>query len=327
MPAKTYQTIIDTIGNTPLIRLNNMTSGLKANVLLKCEFRNPLFSIKDRVAKSMIRQAEESGKLKPGSIIIEPTSGNTGIALAALARSLGYKCILIMPETMSQERKTLLLMLGAEIILTPGAKGMKGAIAKSEELLKEYGDQAFSPQQFENPANPAAHYKTTGPEIFATTGDDIAAFVAGVGTGGTISGTGRYLKEHTNASIIAVEPAGSPVISGGEPGPHKIQGIGAGFIPKNLDVSIIDEIIKVSDEDAIRTAQQVTSLEGIPIGISSGANVWAALQLAKRKEYEGKTIVTVAASSTERYMSTILAESARAQVESISISDLAEAIL
>lgn len=324
---RNYQTFIDTIGNTPLIRLNNIVNGLKATILLKCEFRNPLLSIKDRIAKAMILEAQESGQLQPGGIIIEPTSGNTGIALAALSKSLGYRCILTMPETMSQERKTLLLMLGAEIILTPGAQGMKGAILKSRELLKKYGSIAFGPQQFENPANPAAHYQTTGPEIFQTTGSDIAAFIAGVGTGGTISGTGKYLKEHTNASIIAVEPASSPVLSGGSPGPHKIQGIGAGFIPMNLDRTLLDEIITVSDEDAISTAQQVTNMEGIPIGISSGANVWAALQLAARKEYEGKTIVTIAASSTERYMSTLLADHAREEVANMSAADLAEAIL
>lgn len=327
MPPTTYPSAIDTIGDTPLIRLNNITRDLKATVLLKCEFRNPLFSVKDRIAKSMIQAAEQSGELKPGGIIIEPTSGNTGIALAALARALGYKCILTMPETMSQERRTLLLMLGAEIILTPGSQGMKGAIAKSRELLEEYGDKAFGPRQFENPANPAAHYKTTGPEIVRATNGEIDAFVAGVGTGGTISGAGKFLKEHTSASIIAVEPAASPVLSGGKPGPHKIQGIGAGFIPENLDRSLLDEVITVTDEDAIKTAQHVTSLDGVPIGISSGATVWAALQLAKRPEYEGKTIVAIAASATERYMSTPLAESSRNQAASMSAVDLITSIL
>ncbi|MEG0427260.1 MAG: cysteine synthase A [Akkermansia sp.] len=320
MTADTSESIIDTVGNTPLIKLNHLTEGLEATVLVKCEFRNPLFSIKDRVARAMIREAEQSGQLQSGGIIIEPTSGNTGISLAALAGSLGYKCILVLPETMSLERKTLLRLLGADIVLTPGALGMKGAISKSLELLEKYAERAYSPQQFENPANPETHYQTTGPEIYAATQGKIDAFIAGVGTGGTISGTGRYLKEHGLTKIIAVEPAASPVLSGGTPGPHKIQGIGAGFIPKNLNLEILDEIITVTDEDAIQTAQALAEREGIPAGISSGANVWAALQLAKRPEFAGKTIVTVAASATERYLSTPLADKAREEVAAIKVS-------
>ena len=317
-----YHSVVDTVGNTPIVELTHLTKGLNAKILLKCEFRNPLFSVKDRVGKAMIEAAEAEGKLCPGSIIIEPTSGNTGIALAFISRAKGYRCILTMPETMSVERRTLLRLLGAEIVLTPGELGMTGAIAKSEILVKEYGEKAYSPQQFDNPANPEAHYKTTGPEIWNATQGEIDAFIASVGTGGTFSGTSKYLKEQKPIVAVAVEPANSAVISGGMPCAHKIQGIGAGFIPKNLDKSLIDEIITVLDDDAINTALALANQEGIPAGISTGANVFAALELAKRPEYAGKTIVTVAPSAVERYLSTPLAESVREEVCKLPVSTL-----
>lgn len=309
-----YNSIIETIGGTPLVKLNRVTEGLSAEVYVKCEFFNPLSSVKDRIGRAMIEAAEASGKLKPGVTIVEPTSGNTGIALAFVAAARGYRIILTMPETMSLERRVLLRMLGAEIVLTPGAKGMSGAIAKANEIVTELGDKAFLPQQFENPANPAIHRVTTAEEIWSDTEGKIDAFVAGVGTGGTISGVGEVLKaRRPGVKIIAVEPEASPVISGGKPGPHKIQGIGAGFIPKNLNVPLLDEVIQVSNEAAVATAQEVASREGLLVGISSGANIWAALQLAKRPEFAGKRIVTIAASTGERYLSTILAEKARAE--------------
>lgn len=311
---------LESVGKTPLIRIQQLTQGLQAEVLLKCEFRNPLFSVKDRVGCAMIEAAERDGSLSAGGLIIEPTSGNTGIALAFTARNKGYRCMLVMPESMSIERRTLLKMLGAEIVLTPAAQGMKGAIAKAAELTEALG--AFSPKQFDNPANPAAHYGSTGPEIFEACDGKVDIFVAGVGTGGTLSGAGAYLKEHAGTRIVAVEPASSPVISGGAPGPHKIQGIGAGFIPKNLNVSLIDEIIQVSDEDALETARSLAAIEGIPAGISSGANLWAAIQLAKRPEMAGKRIVTIACSALERYLSTALAEVAKAEVSALPVSTI-----
>ncbi|WP_309400104.1 cysteine synthase A [Cerasicoccus maritimus] len=306
--------ITATIGNTPLVKLNKLTEGLEAEVYVKCEFFNPLSSVKDRIGLAMIEAAERDGKLKPGGMVVEPTSGNTGIALAFVCASKGYRCLLTMPETMSMERRVLLKMLGAELILTPGPKGMGGAIARAAELAEEY--KAFMPQQFENPANPAIHRATTAEEIWSATEGKVDAFVAGVGTGGTISGVSEVLKGRTKLHTVAVEPEASPVISGGAPGPHKIQGIGAGFIPKNCNTSLIDEVIKVSNESAFATAQQVTLQEGIPVGISSGANIFSALELAKRPEMAGKRIVTVACSSTERYMSTPLAEKARQEVAS-----------
>ncbi len=314
--------LVETVGNTPLIKLNSVTKGLDAEVLVKAEFFNPVFSVKDRIGRSMVEAAEKDGSLKPGGTIIEPTSGNTGIALAFVARAKGYRCILTMPETMSMERRVLLRMLGAEIVLTPGAKGMGGAIAKANQLIEEAGDGAFGPGQFDNPANPEVHRRTTAEEIWADTDGDIAAFVAGVGTGGTLTGVSEVLKARSDMKSFAVEPADSPVIGGGQPGPHKIQGIGAGFIPGNLNTEIIDEVICVTNEDAFATAQQVAQNEGIPVGISSGANIWAALQVAKRPEFAGKRIVTIAASSTERYLSTPLAEKVKEEVSHLEVSDI-----
>lgn len=314
--------LVETVGNTPLVKLNNVIKGLEAEILVKAEFFNPLFSVKDRIGRSMIEAAEKDGSLKPGGTIIEPTSGNTGIALAFVARAKGYRCILTMPETMSLERRVLLRMLGAEIVLTPGPKGMGGAIAKAKQLLEESSDDAFGPSQFDNPANPEAHRKTTAEEIWSATDGKLDAFVAGVGTGGTITGVAEVLKPRCGMLTVAVEPAASPVISGGQPGPHKIQGIGAGFIPGNLNVDVIDETISVSNEDAFETAQAVAQNDGMPVGISSGANIWAAIQLAKRPEFKGKRIVTVACSSTERYLSTPLAEQVKREVSELAVSDI-----
>lgn len=310
---KAAANITETIGNTPLIKLNRLTEGLDAEVFVKCEFWNPLSSVKDRIGKAMIEAAERDGKLKPGGLVIEPTSGNTGIALAFVCAARGYRCLLTMPETMSMERRVLLRMLGAEIVLTPGPKGMGGAIARAAELL-EQNEGAFMPQQFENPANPEIHRQTTAEEIWSATNGDIDVFVSGVGTGGTITGVSEVIKSRRKLHTIAVEPEASPVISGGQPGPHKIQGIGAGFIPKNCNTEIIDEVVPVSNENAFETARKLVVNEGIPGGISSGANVWAALQVAARPEMAGKRIVTVGCSATERYMSTPLAEQARAEV-------------
>ena len=317
-----YPSVLDTVGNTPLVRLNRLTQDLGASVYLKAEFRNPLFSVKDRIAKAMIESAEEQGLLKQGGTIIEPTSGNTGIALAAIAAAKGYRLILTMPETMSLERRTLLLHLGAEIYLTPGSLGMKGSIAIARKLKQQYGSNAFIPSQFDNPENPKVHYRTTGPEILNATNGNIAAFIAGVGTGGTISGTGKFLKEHTRARIIAVEPAGSPVISGGAPGPHKIQGIGAGFIPGNLDLSVLDEVLAITDNEALTTARNLATIEGIPAGISTGATVAAALKLASLPAYSGKNIVAIGASATERYLSTPLAEDSRNAAEHLAVTSI-----
>lgn len=313
--------MVATVGNTPLVRLNHITEGLDAEILVKAEFFNPLFSVKDRIGKAMIETAERDGTLKPGGLIIEPTSGNTGIALAFVARAKGYRCILTMPESMSIERRVLLRLLGAEIVLTPRARGMGGAIAKAKQLLEE-NPGSFGPGQFDNPANPQVHRETTAEEIWRDTEGSIDAFVAGVGTGGTITGVGEVLKSRSDLKVIAVEPVASPVISGGQPGPHMIQGIGAGFIPKNLNTAILDEVIQVANEDAFATAQALAQLEGLPAGISTGANVWAAMQLAKRPEFKGKRIVTVGCSSTERYLSTPLAEKVREECANLPVHEI-----
>ena len=309
-----FNSITDTIGNTPLVKINNLTADLPAEIYLKCEFFNPLASVKDRIGRAMIESAERDGKLNKESIVIEPTSGNTGIALAFICAAKGYRLILTMPETMSVERRVLLNMLGAEIVLTPGPKGMPGAIAKAGELVEEYGEKAFMPQQFENPANPEVHRQTTAEEIWSAKEGTIDAFVSGVGTGGTITGVSEVIKGRKELFTVAVEPEASPVISGGQPGPHKIQGIGAGFIPKNCNTDIIDDIIKVSNDDAFATAQALSEKDGLLGGISTGANVWAAMQLAKRPEMAGKKIVTIGCSFGERYLSTPLAEKAREAV-------------
>lgn len=303
---KTYEKITDLIGNTPLLKLSNYIKAhsLKADIYAKLEYFNPAGSIKDRIARAMIDDAEKKGLLKPGSVIIEPTSGNTGIGLAAVAASRGYKVILTMPETMSIERRNLLKAYGAELVLTDGAKGMKGAIEKADELAKSTKD-SFIPGQFVNPANPAAHIATTGPEIWNDTDGKIDIFVAGVGTGGTLSGVGKYLKEkNPNVKIVAVEPAGSPVLSKGTPGPHKIQGIGAGFVPDTLDTSIYDEIITVENEQAFAAGRELARNEGVLVGISSGAAVHAASVLASREENKGKFIVALLPDTGERYLST-----------------------
>ena len=314
--------IVDTVGSTPLIKLNHVTEGLDAEVYVKAEFFNPLFSVKDRIGKSMIETAEANGQLKPGGSIIEATSGNTGIALAFVARAKGYKCILTMPETMSIERRVLLRSLGADIVLTPGPKGMGGAIAKAKQLLAE-DLSAFGPSQFDNPANPEIHRRTTAEEIWADSEGNIDAIVTGVGTGGTITGVAEVIKSRNPDFVaIAVEPENSPVIGGGSPGPHKIQGIGAGFIPPNLNTEIVDETITVTNENAFEMAQKLAQLEGIPAGISTGANVWSAIEVAKRPEFKGKRIVTVGCSSTERYLSTPLAESYREEVANLPVAEL-----
>lgn len=301
----------ESIGRTPLIKINRLTQGLNSTVLAKIEGRNPAYSVKCRIGAAMIWDAESSGKLKPGMHVVEPTSGNTGIALAFVCAARGYPLTLTMPETMSVERRTMLKSFGAELILTPGADGMKGAIAKADELAKQEG--WFMPQQFKNPANPAIHFKTTGPEIFNDTEGKIDIFVSGVGTGGTITGVSRYLKQEKKLPLktIAVEPANSPVLSGGSPGKHKIQGIGAGFIPDILDRSIIDEIMQVTDDESIEMAKKLMRLEGITCGISCGAAMAAALKVAARPESAGKVIVTVLPDSGERYLSTALFEDLR----------------
>ena len=305
---RVYGSITETIGNTPLVRLNRLPKehGVDAEILLKLEFFNPIASVKDRIGVNMIDALEASGKLQPGGTLVEPTSGNTGIALAFTAAARGYRLILVMPETMSLERRKMLAFLGAELALTPGAQGMKGAIAKAEELLKEIPGSVM-PQQFSNPANPDIHRRTTAEEIWSDTGGALDAFVAGVGTGGTVTGVGEVLKPRLpNLKVFAVEPQDSPVISGGQPGPHKIQGIGAGFIPENLHTDILDGVLKVSNETAFETARALARLDGIPGGISTGGNVAAALELAKRPEFKGKRIVTVACSFAERYISSAL---------------------
>ncbi len=308
--AKIYKSLTELIGKTPLLELSNYEkkNALNAAVLAKLEYFNPAGSVKDRIAKAMIDDAEEKGLLKKGSVIIEPTSGNTGIGLASVAAARGYRVILTMPETMSVERRKLLKAYGAELVLTDGAAGMKGAIAKAEELAKETPD-SFIPGQFVNPANPAVHRATTGPEIWEDTDGKVDYFVAGIGTGGTITGVGEYLKsKNPELKVIAVEPTGSPVLSEGKAGPHKIQGIGAGFVPDTLNTGVYDEIIKVDNEDAFVTGREVAKEEGLLVGISSGAALWAATQLAKRPENKGKNIVVLLPDTGERYLSTALFE-------------------
>lgn len=306
--SKIYKSADELIGKTPLLELSHIEEklGLKAKIVAKLEYFNPAGSVKDRVAKAMIDDAEKKGLLKKGSVIIEPTSGNTGIGLASVAAARGYRIIIVMPETMSVERRQIMKAYGAELVLSDGAKGMKGAIAKAEELAREIPD-SFIPGQFVNPANPQAHFDTTGPEIYEDTDGNIDYFVAGVGTGGTITGVGKYLKSKLPAvKVVAVEPATSAVLSTGVAGPHKIQGIGAGFVPDVLDTKIYDEIIPVTNEDAFATGKLIGKSEGVLVGISSGAAVWAAIELAKKPENEGKTIVVLLPDTGDRYLSTPL---------------------
>lgn len=306
--ARIARQLTDLVGNTPLLEFSNFNAskGLKAQVIGKLEYFNPAGSVKDRVALAMIEDAEAKGLLKPGATIIEPTSGNTGVGLAFVSASKGYKLILTMPDTMSAERRNLLKALGARLVLTPGAEGMKGAIAKAEEL-RDATPGSIILQQFENPANPAVHIRTTAEEIWRDTDGKVDLFVAGVGTGGTVSGVGAGLKAHNpNVQIVAVEPSDSPVLSGGKPGPHKIQGIGAGFIPKTYNGEVVDKILQVTNDDAIRTSRELAEKEGLLVGISSGAAVYAAVELAKLPENEGKTIVALLPDTGERYLSTVL---------------------
>lgn len=306
--ARIARQLTDLVGNTPLLEFSNFNAskGLKAQVIGKLEYFNPAGSVKDRVALAMIEDAEAKGLLKPGATIIEPTSGNTGVGLAFVSASKGYKLILTMPDTMSAERRNLLKALGARLVLTPGAEGMKGAIAKAEELRDATPDSIIL-QQFENPANPAVHIRTTAEEIWRDTDGKVDLFVAGVGTGGTVSGVGAGLKAHNpNVQIVAVEPSDSPVLSGGKPGPHKIQGIGAGFIPKTYNGEVVDKILRVTNDDAIRTSRELAGKEGLLVGISSGAAVYAAVELTKLPENEGKTIVALLPDTGERYLSTVL---------------------
>ncbi|MBP5380109.1 MAG: cysteine synthase A [Bacteroidaceae bacterium] len=303
-----YQNLTELVGNTPLVELQRLAAkkGAKAQVVAKVEFFNPGGSVKDRIALNMIEDAERKGILKPGSVIIEPTSGNTGVGLAWISRVKGYEAVIVMPETMSKERQNLLRAAGAKLVLTDGSKGMKGAIAEAERLRDETPGAVIL-QQFQNPANPEIHQKTTGEEIWRDTDGKVDVFVAGVGTGGTVSGVGSTLKKHIpNIKVFAVEPASSPVLSGGNPGPHKIQGIGAGFVPDTYDKNVIDEVIPVSDDDAIRTGRELSLNEGLLVGISSGAATFAALQLAKRPEFAGKRIVVLLPDTGERYLSTLL---------------------
>lgn len=306
--SKVKNSFLDLVGNTPLVRVNNLIKKdeLKADVLAKLEYFNPAGSVKDRIAKEMIQDALEKGLINENTTLIEPTSGNTGIGLSAVATALNLKIIITMPETMSVERRNLMKAYGAELVLTPGSEGMKGAIAKAKELASQI-ENSFIPGQFENPANPTAHYKTTGPEIYEQTEGKVDIFVAGVGTGGTISGIGKYLKEkNPEVKVVAVEPASSPVLSTGKGGAHKIQGIGAGFVPETLDTKIYDEIITVENEDAFATGKEMAKTEGILVGISSGAALYAAKELAKREENAGKTIVVLLPDGGDRYLSTLL---------------------
>lgn len=306
--ARIARQLTDLVGNTPLLEFSNFNAskGLKAQVIGKLEYFNPAGSVKDRIALAMIEDAEAKGLLKPGATIIEPTSGNTGVGLAFVSASKGYKLILTMPDTMSAERRNLLKALGARLVLTPGAEGMKGAIAKAEEL-RDATPGSIILQQFENPANPAVHIRTTAEEIWRDTDGKVDLFIAGVGTGGTVSGVGAGLKAHNpNVQIVAVEPSDSPVLSGGKPGPHKIQGIGAGFIPKTYNGEVVDKILQVTNDDAIRTSRELAGKEGLLVGISSGAAVYAAVELAKLPENEGKTIVALLPDTGERYLSTVL---------------------
>jgi len=304
---KIASNVTELIGNTPLVRLNRLAEGAKAEIVLKLEYYNPAHSVKDRIGFSMIDAGERSGALKPGQTIVEPTSGNTGIALAMVAAAKGYKCVLTMPDTMSKERRVLLRAFGAELILTPGPEGMGGAISKAEELVESDPETYFMPQQFKNPANPEIHRKTTAEEIWRDTDGKVDILVAGVGTGGTITGVSEVIKPRKPSfQAIAVEPDASPVLSGGEKGPHKIQGIGAGFVPDVLNTDIYDEVIRVKDEDAMQIARQLATKEGLLVGISSGAAVWAAKQVAGREENAGKLIVVIIASFGERYLSSPL---------------------
>jgi cysteine synthase len=315
-----HSSIVDTIGRTPLLKLNRIAAGLPASIALKGEFKNPLGSVKDRIGRAMVEAAEQSGELQPGATIVEPTSGNTGIALAFVAAAKGYPLILTMPESMSLERRTLLAMLGAKLVLTPAKEGMKGAIRRAEEIKAETPN-SWTPQQFNNPANPEVHRRTTAEEIWSDTEGRVDIFIAAVGTGGTITGVGEVLKQRkSNVLAIAVEPKDSPVITQTlreeplTPAPHKIQGTGAGFVPGNLNLKVLDEVITVTNDDAILTARRLASEEGLLVGISTGANVWAALQVAARPEHAGKLIVTVGCSTGERYLSTALADEARNQL-------------
>ncbi len=303
---KTYKKITELIGKTPLLELETVSKDTGVTVLAKLEYFNPAGSVKDRIAKAMLDDAETKGILKPDSVIIEPTSGNTGIGLAAVAAARGYKVILTMPETMSIERRNLLKAYGAKVVLTEGVRGMKGAIEKAQELAAENA-HSFIPSQFTNSANPKVHYDTTGPEIWEDTDGKVDIFVAGVGTGGTVSGVGEYLKsKNPDVQVVAVEPSGSPVLSGKKPGPHKIQGIGAGFVPETLNTAVYDEVIQVTNEDAFETGRELAKKEGLLVGISSGAAVWAARELAKRSENKGKIIVAILPDTGERYLSTAM---------------------
>ncbi|GEQ99225.1 cysteine synthase A [Iodidimonas gelatinilytica] len=315
-----FESLTDLIGGTPLVRLAKLAaeSGVKGDILGKCEFFNPLASVKDRIGLAMIEAAEASGQLKPGGVLVEPTSGNTGIALAFVAAAKGYRLILAMPESMSLERRKMLSLLGAEIVLTPASKGMKGAVEQANVLLSEIPG-AVMPQQFENAANPQIHRLTTAEEIWRDTDGKVDVVVAGVGTGGTITGVGEVLKRRKpGVRLVAVEPEDSPVLSGGQPGPHKIQGIGAGFVPKILNTGIIDEVVKIGNETALSTARQAAKLEGLPVGISSGAALAAALEIAERPEFAGKTIVVILPSFAERYLSTALFDDLDGKVTEVS---------
>jgi len=302
--SRIYRDVTETVGDTPLIQLNRLTAGLPGRVVVKHEGFNPFNSVKDRIGAAMVDDAVARGVLRPGMVIVEPTSGNTGIGIAYVAAARGFRCILAMPETMTVERRNMLRALGCRVVLTEGPRGMKGAIARAEEIAARLGDRAWMPRQFDNPANPDIHYRTTGPEIWEDTRGKIDIFVSGVGTGGTITGAGRYLREKkADIRIVAVEPVESPVLSGGAPGPHKQQGIGAGFVPGNLDTAIYDEVVQVTNDDAIATARRLAREEAIFAGISTGSITWAALQIAARPESEGKLIVSITCDFGERYLS------------------------